>query len=289
MSGAAGAVDDGTAVAPPPPLVRMAARSAVTTGTSFPFHLVFNSPAGMDATSADGQDVVVTGPRGFSAAARPTRVTVSPDGTRMIVACSVAAPGSSFDRTDNGVYTVSLRDGGVADSAATAAPPGPVGRFRPLSRNRYLPPRPVPAPALPISNTATAGALRVTINSGSAWCDHMPGNWPGVRRQFLILGGGMTNTSDAPLEVRLSRAFLSFEEGDVGTATDGVSVRGRDGRASGEKTIVLQPGESRAVRFRGDGLFPEDSHGKVLYVTLEFSAGGETAAVRNSYPVRVTE
>lgn len=288
----AGGIDAVDGVANPPPLVRYVARSVVTGGTSFAFYVQYFTPLGMDAASVGADDIVVTGPNGFSAAAEPTLVRQSDDGDRLLVRYQVNAPGGNFDRSDNGMYTVTVQPGSVTDADGEGAVTGgPIGRFRVLSRHRAIqpPPTPGPAPSLPLSDTATAGALTVKLNGVFAWCDHMPGVWPEPdNREHLILGMTLTNTSDAPLEVRLDGAWISFNENELGTPTNGISLRGRDGRPSGVKTLILAPGETRTVQFRGDGVYPEDRHEQRLYATLQFSAAGGTAAVRNSAVVMVT-
>ena len=150
-------------------------------------------------------------------------------------------------------------------------------------------PAPAPLPVLPLGPAASAGALSAELTRVFAWCDHMPGVIPEPdNREYLVLTTTLRNNSEQPLEVRLGKAYLSFAEDELGAPSDGVSVKGPDGRPSGEKTVVLQPGETRTVQFRGDGVYPEDRHDQRLYVTLQFSAGNATLAVRNSGVVMVT-
>jgi hypothetical protein len=266
------------------PSVRLVTRPVVTGGASHTFHLVVQSAAGLPASTVGGDDVLVSGPNGFRSAAQVVRVAPSTDGTRQIVTCRVAAPGGVFDRSDNGVYRAAVRDGGITDSAGAAAPGGVVGGFRVVARRAVPPP-----PVLPLPSSASAGALSVTIDRVYAWCDHMPGFWPEPdNREYLIVSTTLRNTSDQALEVRLERAFISFDESRLGDATDGISVRRPDGPPSGVKTVVLQPGQTLAVQFRGNGVYPEARHGQRLYVTLQFTAGDATVAVRGSAVVLVT-
>ena len=268
----------------PAPTVRLLTRSLVTTGRAHTFHLVVSSAAGLSASAVGEGDVVVTGPKGFSAGASVTNVAANFDGTRLLVTCRVAAPGGSFDRRDNGVYGINLVEGGVTDNAGAAAPAGRLGGFRVIARQ---PTR--ESPVLPIPPAATAGALSVSISQVYAWCDHMPGMWPEPdNREYLIVSTVLRNNSDQPLEVRLDQAFISFDEGQLGTPTDGISIKDPSGPPSGGKTVVLQPGESRAVIFRGNGVYPEGRHDQRLFVTLQFTAGDATVAVRGSAVVVVT-
>lgn len=275
------------AVATEPPTVRLIRRPFATIGTSYLFHLAFRSDAGINAATLGNDDVTVTGPNGFSAPAIITRTASFSGGDMLLATCRVAAPGGRFDRSDNGVYTIALSDGGVSDNSGATVPGGPLGTFRVLSRR---PPTQVaaPAPALPLPTTATAGALSVSFDRAYAWCDHMPSYEPGERRQYLVLDVTLANHSDSPLEVRLDQAYLSFEEGQVGAPTDAIVLMDATGRPSGVKTVVLRPGERRTVQLRGDNLYPEGHHDERFYVTVVFSANGATAAVRNSSRVLMT-
>ena len=270
------------------PVARLVSRSVVTRGSGHSFHVVVSSAAGLAASAVGDDDVLVSGPRGFAAAAQVTNVVASEDGTRLLVACHVRAPGGSFDRRDNGVYRVALRAGGVSDLAGAAAPSRVIGSFLVVAR---APARPTqaPLPVLPLGPAASAGALSAELTRVYAWCDHMPGVIPEPdNREYLVLATTLRNNSDQPLEVRLDKAYLSFAEDELGQPSDGVSVKRPDGPPSGVKSIVLQPGDALTVQFRGDGVYPEDRHGQRLYVTLQFSAGGETLAVRNSAVVVMT-
>ena len=278
------AAADAPAPEAPPPTARLVTRRLVTRGIGHSFHVVVSSGAGLSPDTVGDGDVLVAGPRGFSAAADVTRVTSLDGGKRLLVSCFVAAPGGAYDRADNGVYRVSLRAGGVTDNAGAAATARFIGGFRVVAR-----PLPAATPVLPPGTSAAAGALSVSFDRMAAWCDHMPGFKPEPdNREYLVISATLRNTSDQPLEVRLDRAYVSFDEDQVGAPTDGISVRSPDGPPTGQKTLVLQPGETRAIEFRGNGVYPEDHHDQRLYVTLQFSADGATAAVRNSAVVMMT-
>ena len=262
------------------PSVRLISRSVVSGGTGHTFQLIVNSPAGLSPAAVGDEDVLVSGPRGFVAAADVVRVANSADHTRQIVTCRVDAPGGFFDRSDNGIYRVAVREGGIVDESGAAAPAGTVGGFRVVARRAFAH---VPPPVLPIPTSASAGALSVELTRVYPWCDHMP--WVGPEpdsREFLVLQATLRNTSDQPLEVHLAHAYWSFDEAQLGAETDKISVRGTDGRPSGVKSVILRPGESRVVQFRGDGVYPEDNHNRRLFITLQFVANDATVAVRNS-------
>ena len=266
----------GIAVVPPP--VRMLGRPLVTGGTEYAFSLVVFSSR---PAYTSGGMFEVRGPNGYVAPVEVTRARVGQ--SHSLLACRVDAPGVEFDRSDNGLYTVGWKQPDPRAATATLSSSTPFGRFRVFSSVA-----PEAPPALPLSDRATAGAMSVTFNRVSAWCDHMPWAGPEPAREYLILSTTLKNNSDRPLEVTLSRSYISFDENDVGQETHGISIRSPHGPPSGVQTLVLQPGEERVVQFRGDGVYPEDRHGQRLYVTLEFTAAGATAAVRNSGVVMVS-
>jgi hypothetical protein len=262
-----------------PPAVRMLGRPLVTGGTEYAFSLVVFSSR---PAYTSGDQFEVRGPNGYVAPVEVTRARVGQ--SHSLLSCRVDAPGVEFDRSDNGLYTVGWRtDPRAAGVALASSSSTPFGRFRVFSSAA-----PEAPPALPLSDRATAGALSVTFNRMAAWCDHMPWAGPEPAREYLVIETTLTNTSDRPLEVTLSRAYISFDENDVGEETHGISIRSPHGPPTGVKTLVLQPGETRVVQFRGNGVYPEDRHGQRLYVTLEFTADGATAAVRNSGVVMVS-
>ena len=225
------------------PGARLVSRSVVTRGTGHSFHVVVSSSAGL-ATSAVGEgDVLVSGPRRFSAAARVTNVVASEDGKRLLVACHVRAPGGSFDRRDNGVYRVSLRAGGVSDLAGASVAPRVIGSFLVVARAPLRrAPAPAPLPVLPLGPAASAGALSVELTRVIAWCDHLPGFIPEPdNREHLILNTTLRNNSDQPLEVRLDKAYLSFAEDELGAPGDGVSVKRPTARRAARRRSCSSP------------------------------------------------
>ncbi|MBI3551100.1 MAG: hypothetical protein HY077_01165 [Elusimicrobia bacterium] len=123
----------------------------------------------------------------------------------------------------------------------------------------------------------------------SPWCDHMPIMSRGERRQYLVIETRLTNKTDKPLEVALSGVFFSFDAASEGVKVDGLSIRGPNGRGSGQTKITLAPGAALKLELRGDNLYPEGSHGKSLYVTLRLAAGSDSLFVRGFGQVLETQ
>jgi len=83
---------------------------------------------GIDRTTLDDHDILVTGPNGFSQSAKLVRIRGSRADTRATY--SIDAPGGKWNRADQGRYTVTLRRRQVADTAGNFAPETELGRFR---------------------------------------------------------------------------------------------------------------------------------------------------------------
>ena len=92
------------------------------------FKVNYFSPAGVDAASVDGSDVLVTGPVGFSATAEVLSSRVGKGGVRTVT-YSVAAPAGRWTAGNNGTYTLAVQSGQVLDAAGAALPGGVVGSF----------------------------------------------------------------------------------------------------------------------------------------------------------------
>jgi hypothetical protein len=144
----------------------------------------------------------------------------------------------------------------------------------------------IPVPVPTISRNAL---LEAEMTDVCPWCDHMPVVQPGEKRQYLVVRVKLTNRTDRELTVDLRRSFLSFEEKREGASTPGLSIRGKDGRATGETRVRLAPGAEARLEFRGDGLYAEGNHGRRLHVLLAFAAGGEHLLVRRAGAVQRTD
>lgn len=143
--------------------------------------------------------------------------------------------------------------------------------------------------AAEIPESQRGEALEVEIQRVHPWCDHMPVRGRDERRQYLLLTVRFRNRTAMDLEVRLARSFFSFDAGMEGDLVTGLSVRGKDGRGSGETTVRLGAGEVREIEWRGDNLYDEDRHGQELFVTLVFAAGQDRLLVRRSGLVQRTD
>jgi hypothetical protein len=79
--------------------------------------------------SLDSGDLWITGPNGFATNAKFVRADAIANGTPRTVTYSVAAPGGSWDRGDNGQYTVSMSKYAVYDMNGNDVAAKPIGSF----------------------------------------------------------------------------------------------------------------------------------------------------------------
>jgi len=107
-------------------------QSLVKKGKFYQLAMTYSHPSGIDLATVSGDDLLVTGPNGFSQFMQ--LVKAKPFKKKTVVGAKatyrVAAPGGTWDEADNGVYTVTLQAGAVssADHTVTTAA-GTLTRF----------------------------------------------------------------------------------------------------------------------------------------------------------------
>jgi hypothetical protein len=98
---------------------------------TYEFTVTYEERGGIDFQTFGNDDVVVTGPAGFSQNA--VAVASTPlSATTTSVIYRITAPGGVWDANDAGVYTVSVLPNGVLDVAGNAVQDGPFGSFTAL-------------------------------------------------------------------------------------------------------------------------------------------------------------
>jgi Ca2+-binding RTX toxin-like protein len=115
-----------------PPLAALNTPITQPTGsaTTLDFTVTYSDDTAVDASSLDNADLMVTGPNGFSRTASLISINGSlSNRTPIIATYQIAAPGGSFDISDNGTYHVILQPNQVADSNGNFAPGGDIGSF----------------------------------------------------------------------------------------------------------------------------------------------------------------
>ena len=98
---------------------------------TYDFTVVYSERGGVDFATFGNDDVVVTGPNGFTQNASFVASTALSATTTSVI-YRINAPGGTFDATDVGTYTVSVLPGGVLDVAGNAVQAGGFGQFTAL-------------------------------------------------------------------------------------------------------------------------------------------------------------
>jgi len=88
--------------------------SLVRRGRSFTLRVSYTNASGIDLATVGDNDLVVTGPNGFSQSMQLRRAARRARGTNVRATYRLAAPGGTWDTAENGVYTVTLQPGAVA-------------------------------------------------------------------------------------------------------------------------------------------------------------------------------
>ena len=102
-----------------------------TNGSAFlDFTITYNdATSGVDFTSLDSSDITVAGPGDTSYAATLISIDANANGPTRIATYRIAAPGGTWDASDNGTYTVSQNASQMKDVAGTFRAAGSIGTF----------------------------------------------------------------------------------------------------------------------------------------------------------------
>ncbi len=93
------------------------------------FTVTYTDLLGIDPDSLDFEDILVTGPNGFSELAELVTYELSLDGKSCTATYQVYSPGEEWAYADNGVYTLSMQDGQVANTVGQTVPPTTLATF----------------------------------------------------------------------------------------------------------------------------------------------------------------
>ncbi|MBX7105463.1 MAG: hypothetical protein K1X57_15365 [Gemmataceae bacterium] len=105
------------------PQAVMAAPDSPVPGTTETFLTVtYHDDLAIDVSSIDSNDVLVTGPGGFSQLAQLISIDSLSDGTPRTANYRLAAPGGTWDHTDDGEYLITLQAGSITDTTLMANP-----------------------------------------------------------------------------------------------------------------------------------------------------------------------
>lgn len=99
-------------------------------GTTHSFTVTFSDNVGINISTLDGNDILVTGPNSFSQYATLATIFPNSDGTPRTATYTITAPGGTWDVTDFGAYRVFLQTTQVADIAGNFALAAELGTFQ---------------------------------------------------------------------------------------------------------------------------------------------------------------
>jgi hypothetical protein len=122
-----GAVPPGDTTSPTATLTKALRKRDAT--RYYPFTVAYADETALDPTTFDDYDIEVAGPGGYVRYANLDSVDSTAPGKSRTVNYVVKGPGGSWDATDNGVYTITLRRRQVYDTAGNPAPATVLGAF----------------------------------------------------------------------------------------------------------------------------------------------------------------
>jgi hypothetical protein len=112
---------------------------------TYAFKVSYRDDIAVRGSTIDDNDVIVTGPNGYSRRALLISVDQSGDGPERVARYKISSPGADWDRTDNGRYSVQMRPSQVYDVPGQSVASGQFGEFDVQIGD----PTPPPAPPTP--------------------------------------------------------------------------------------------------------------------------------------------
>ncbi|MDZ8055514.1 MAG: malectin domain-containing carbohydrate-binding protein [Aulosira sp. ZfuVER01] len=106
-----------------------AANITTSGGTSQNLTVSYADNVGINVSTLDSQDIVVTGPNGIQPSVTFLSVNTNSNGTPRTATYQITAPGGSWDAADNGTYTVAVQANQVSDINNNYLQSGTLGTF----------------------------------------------------------------------------------------------------------------------------------------------------------------
>lgn len=94
------------------------------------FTVTYTDPLGIELSSLDHGDILVTGPNGYAEPATLVQASSGPNGTPRSATYRIAAPDGVWDTVDYGIYHVLVQPDRVFNVQGNAVPAGSIGSFR---------------------------------------------------------------------------------------------------------------------------------------------------------------
>lgn len=113
-----------------PPVAKLhSARPVSKSSKLFKFTVTYSDNIAVLRSSLGSGDVLVVGPHGFKQKAKLVGASRKGNGSPIIATYSIQPPGSGWDWKENGVYTIKIHSGQVADTSKNYASGGVLGKF----------------------------------------------------------------------------------------------------------------------------------------------------------------
>ncbi len=93
------------------------------------FTVTYTDDTGINASTIDSSDVLVTGPNNFSQLAAFQSIAAGSTATTKVVTYQITGPGGAFDASDNGTYTATMQPSQVFDTSSNPVAVGTLGTF----------------------------------------------------------------------------------------------------------------------------------------------------------------
>ena len=98
-------------------------------GATYEFSVIYSDDNGIDVTSLDKSDLLVTGVNGFSQLGTLVSVDSNDNGSPRTAVYSINAPGDGWSEADQGTYTITLQSNQVSDTSGNFALEASLGNF----------------------------------------------------------------------------------------------------------------------------------------------------------------
>lgn len=209
---------------------------------------------GLDVSSLDNADFLITGPNGFSRLATLQSIGIEQPttggGRGRTVRYRVDGPGGNWDDADVGIYTVNLRAGQVRDLSGVFLPGVPLGTFQVNPSPAGL----IDVAAMLVTGQATAAATSWDVGGPAAIFDT---NASSLYRSANVDPATITLTFDQPQSVNGFRTLVSHASGNP-------AYRWKVETANSLSDLNAASGSYRlAVPFTGT---PSDNYSQVILV-----------------------
>ena len=227
-----------------PPAAKLVAPDlTVNGGTTYDFTVTYSDSKTVNAGTLDGNDVLVTGPKGYSQQAAIVQVQSSSTGSTRTVTYRIGAPGGIWYGDDDGTYTVNQLANQVSDGVGNFSPAGVLGIFKVI----------LSAKLINGSNAdeTIAGGAENNVIRGLGGNDTLQGNGG----SDTLLGGTGNDTLDGG---------AGNDTADFGDAIAGVTVNLATGFSV--RTARIMPlGDSLTLGITASGLAPNAGYRSVLW------------------------